>query len=286
MKRAMPTSKLQFKGSLRPAAGILTALLLALFHSGCETYEMDSLWTEDPVAIDGDSADWRGSLYYLEDEGASIGVKNDGQNLYICLLTQEPARNRLALNQGLILWFDPTGGKTKSFGIHYPIGAGGEFPPGPGKPRPDQDPEEMRERMRQARLESLDTLRILDRDGEETHRLKIDDLEEMEIAVHTSQSLFVYELKIPLSASERLPFKLQTTPGRTIGVGLEIPKMDGAGMRGTRPGGGMGGMPGGGGRGGRAGGGRGNFSPDALPGMKIWTKIKLASEEISSPPFS
>jgi hypothetical protein len=291
----MPAVK--FKTSFRPAAGIMTALLLALLHSGCETYEMDSLWLEDPVTVDGDSADWRGSLYYLEDEKASIGVKNDGQNLYICLLTQEPVRGRQALNQGLILWFDPAGGKAKSFGINYPIGAGGEFRPGQGMQRPDQDPEEMRERMRQARLDSLDTLRILDRDGEETHRLKKDELEEMEIAVQSSQSLFVYELKIPLNGTENQPFKFQAPPGRTIGVGLEIPKLDRAGMRGARPGGGMGGMPGGGGRGGRPGGGmggrsgrpgggRGAFNPDSLLGMKLWTKIKLASEEISSPPFS
>ncbi len=278
------TPSLKFKDSLRPAAGIMTALLLALLHSGCETYEMDSQWRDDPVTIDGNYAEWRGGLYYLEDEGASIGIKNEGQNLYICLLTQEPLRSRQALNQGLILWFDPAGGKAKSFGINYPIGTGGEFQSGPGMPRPDQDPEEVRERRRQGSLESLGTMRILDRDGEEIHRLKTDDLEEMEIAVSTSQSLFVYELKIPLSASENLPIKLRTNPGRTIGVGLEIPKMDRAGMRGTRPGGGMGGMPGGGGRGGRPGGGmgggmdgrsgrpgggRGAFNPDSALGMKI-----------------
>jgi hypothetical protein len=280
---------------IRPAAWVLAALLSALILGGCDTYEMDSLWLREPIQIDGDTADWEGSLYFIEDQSVSVGIKNDRDHLYLCLITHDPNRARQALGRGLILWLDPSGGENKAFGINYPMGGG--RPPMPGKDREgmERDPEAEQETERPAVFESLNELKVLDPEDEGgSLTLKLDELQGMEIAVQTSPNAFAYEIKLPLNTDDRLPFSFQTAPGRTIGIGLEIPEMDMENRLGPRPGpgGGPGGMPGGGGgMGGRPGGmgrsgGRpGGFDPDMFKGIKIWSKIHLATDATSLPPF-
>jgi len=89
-----------------------------------------------------------------------------------------------------------------------------------------------------------------------------------------------------ISRSKENPFAIGTEAGSSIGIGLEIPKMDRNAMRGRMAGtmsGRGGGMPGGsrggaggmtGGRGMRSGGGR----QEIQNGLKIWAVVKLASE--------
>ncbi len=274
----------------RLAAGAFLALLLVLTQTGCGEYQLDSLWLSKSITIDGDSSDWLGSLYYLEDDKASIGIMNDSENLYVCLITQDPTFRRQALSMGLILWFDPTGGKDKSFGINYPIGAREGFRPGQGRDPEGRDPEQIQEELRKASLESLNELKFLDPEGQEMIRMEVEQLEGMEIAVQASQGMFVYELKLPLSSVQHLPFEFDVKTGQTIGIGMEIPQVDmgearrsmeeggmggraGRGGKGGQPGGGMGG-----GMSGRPGGGRGSYDPDSLKGKKIWSKVHLASD--------
>ena len=274
----------------RPAAGAFLALLLVLTQTGCGGYELDSLWLTKTITIDGDSSEWLGSLYFLEDDKASVGIMNDNENLYVCLITQDPTLRRQALSRGLILWFDPTGGKDKSFGINYPIGARESFRPGQGRDPEGRDPEQIQEELRKASLESLDELKFIDPEGQELIRMEVEGLEGMEIAVQASQGMFVYELRLPLSSVQHLPFKFDVRTGQTIGIGMEIPQVDmqeaqramaGGGTGGKAGGSGMGSRPGGGmggGMRGRPGGGRGNFDPDSLKGKKIWSKVHLASD--------
>lgn len=243
----------------RPAAGAFLALLLVFTQAGCGDYKLDSLWLTKSISIDGDSSDWRGSLYYLEDDKASVGFMNDSENLYMCLITQDPTLIRQALSMGLIIWFDPTGGKAKSFGINFPIGARESFRLGPGRDPEGRDPEQMQEELRNTSLESLHELRFLDAEGQELDRLELEQLEGMGIAVETSQGMFVYELMIPLISDQRLPFVLAVQTGQTIGIGLEIPKVDREEIR-QSMGGGSGEGPPGGGTGGRSGGGMGGIS--------------------------
>ena len=282
--------------SIKTAAGALLALLLVLSQSGCGTYQLDSLWLTEPITVDGDSSDWLGSLYYLEEEKASVGFINDSENLYMCLITQDPDLRRRVMSMGLILWIDPVGGKDKLFGINYPIGARERFERGPDLDPEGRNPEQIREDVRKASLESLGELKFLNPEGLELERMELDQIEGMEIAVETLTGMFVYELKLPLTSDQRLPFVLDVRAGQSIGMGLEIPGIDreeirksmrGKGMGGPpdggpggRSGGGMGGMVGRGGDGmrGRTGGGRGNFDQDLLKGKKIWSKVHLASD--------
>jgi hypothetical protein len=283
----------------RLAAGASLALLLFLFQSGCRDYELESLWFAGPITIDGGSSEWRGALYYLEDEKASLGIKNNGEDLYMCLITQDPTLIRQTLSLGLVLWIDPAGGKRKSIGINYPIGARERVKMGRGSDPEGREPEQIRENLRKASLESLDKLRFLDPEGVVLDLRELDQLEGMEIAVKVSQGMFVYELRLPLISDPSLPFVLSLRTGQKIGMGLEIPKVDreevwqslGGGRGGSLPGGTTGGRSGGGmgGKGGRGGGGmrsrpgrgEGNIDQDLLEGIKIWSKIRLAIDPLS-----
>lgn len=280
---------------LKPAAGALWALLLALSLPGCRDYAIKSLWLTDAIHIDGDASDWKGNLYYFEEKKASVGIKNDRENLYICLITQDPTRIRQATSLGMILWIDPAGGKDKQFGINYPVGQTADMVPRPERGEQPRDPEEMRERMSTAAQASREEIKFLDPDGLELGRVRIDEVQGMEVAVQSTGSTFVYEIRLPLSSSENLPLVFKSQSGPVLGVGMEMPKREMPSMRGSRPGGGMGGtsgrgggMSGAGGRGsrgggmsgmaGRPGGARGNFDPDLFKGVKIWAKVTLAKQ--------
>jgi hypothetical protein len=56
----------------------------------------------------------------FKDEGLLVGVQNDIHNVYVCLMSSNRSTSRLMTHAGMIIWFEPDGGK--KFGIHYPIG--------------------------------------------------------------------------------------------------------------------------------------------------------------------
>src|SRR5262245_56632524 len=77
-----------------------------------------SQWRDRDLAIDGDSGDWPGPLRPIEENHPLMaGAMNDGQYLYLVLSTSDSTERRQILRQGLIVWFDPSGGEKKHFGL-------------------------------------------------------------------------------------------------------------------------------------------------------------------------
>jgi len=283
----------QKKGNVSLARSIVIMFLvgmIAAFTSSCREYEMKSQWCNGNITVDGNTSDWVGLLGYVEDKNISVGILNDEKFLYICLTSEDRSRRMQVMAQGMILWFDPDGGKNKTFGIRFPIG------------RPQMDPGERqammrageidREKMRENTQRILSELEILGSGKDDVQRISLTDLEGIAIGFDRRSDMLTYELRIPLAVSEELKHAVKTQPGKTIGIGIEIPKMDrsvmgssrrggmtGGGMGGRRPGGGMGGMAGGmrGGMGGR--GGMGDMQrPDMFKDLKVWITVILASD--------
>ena len=90
--------------------------------AGCKNLELSSHWPDHEVAIDGVNSEWENSSTYIEDEKVLVGVMNDENFLYISLIADDPVVRRQMLGQGFMVWFDPVGGRKKSFGIQYPLG--------------------------------------------------------------------------------------------------------------------------------------------------------------------
>jgi len=275
---------------LKAAILSLSMIILLFSQTGCSAFEINSLWREKEILIDGNSSDWLGALVYLEDNGVSVGIQNDEDDLYICLLAESSFIRSQVMRRGFTLWFDPAGGKDKTFGIKFPLG----MPVPETRPQAKDEPVDRLEREQKLeRMTSLnDKLEILGPGKADQRRIPLNKVKGIEVFIETASGLLVYELKVPLKQSEKSPYAIQTSAGDTIGVGFEMPKLDREALRGERPDGagvrsgggssggrgGTGGMRGGGG----SGGGRGGMSrsrPEEGKGLKIWVKTLLAVDK-------
>lgn len=262
---------------------LFVLFLFAILQIGCSTLELKSEWRDREITVDGKNTEWLGIMCYFEGSNISVGVLNDANSIYICMIAEDRLMRTQVMAQGFTLWFDPAGGKEKVFGIKFPIGMqameGQRIPMGLREEEPDQ------ERIREHFEESLKDLEILGPRKDERKRIPVEEVKGIEIAVDPSGGLLVYELKVPLLHSEPHPYAVGAEAGDLIGVGLEIPKMDWNAMRermGGRGPGGIGMPPGGGRRGGMGGmpggmGMGGGRRPQMPKGLKVWVSVQLAS---------
>lgn len=262
--------------------------LLFLSAAACQSLQLESVRRGSEIQIDGKSDDWVGRMMFLDNPNMSLGIQNDENFIYICIIAEDPSiRNRINMS-GMILWFDPAGGKKKTFGINFPIGR----QDAQMNPREKMNPEEERDpaRMRQQFQAALNELEILQGGQKEPLRISVDNLKGIEVSLNSASGLLIYEAKVPLLNSQDYPFSIGSQDGSLIGVGLEVPKMDmnqrpgDMGGRGGM-GGGMGGRGGtGGGMGGRGGmgggmggpGGTGRPMANTQQAIKIWAAVQLA----------
>ena len=223
-------------------------LVAGLVTTGCgSTAPMMSTWRAPGVSIDSTAREWKSPFIPIKETHLYIGMQNDSAFFYIRILAPEEEFRRRIAGPGLTVWFEPDGGKKT--GILYPMGTG------------------------------IHDLEIL---GEEKNdRTLFSPLEAPGISVRigSSEGSSMYELKMPLHATQARPYAVGALPGSTFRIEIQTEKETGAvgregeGMgEGRYPGGGEGGGFGGGrggrgggfggGRGGRGGGGGGRF--DAL----------------------
>jgi len=96
--------------------------LLTFFLVGYSKLELDSGWRERQITVDGRNDDWLGTMMYFEKEKVSLGLLNDENFMYICLIAEDQLIRNQVMRQGFTLWFDSNGSKKKTFGIKFPIG--------------------------------------------------------------------------------------------------------------------------------------------------------------------
>ncbi len=283
----------------------LLALSAVILITGCGMLELFSAWCDRKVSIDGISggAEWNGALHSMPDRGFTIGILNDEKMLYLCLSTRNQALQRKIMTAGLIVWFNETGDKRLSYGIHFPLpsreGEHGPEPPAyPGKdgiPKMDSSgrPDPLGE-IPQADMEIL-------RPGENERSVIAAErtpVGGVRCRIRNSRGVLVYELQVPLIRNGDFPHGISAKKPKIIGIGLvtggkEEPRPDG-GDRDGSPGGGRGpGCPGGPGGpggpdGGKPGGGPGGAgqppqeSPDRggmhdkMQSLDLWLKVHLA----------
>ncbi len=272
MKALSKESKGVFSGRKPVMFSILILFSFLLVGCGHSQLELNSNWRDREITVDGNNADWLGTMLFFEEDNVSVGLLNDENFLYICMIAEDQFMRTQVMRQGFTLWFDPDGGKEKTFGIKYPLGmqAGGR------RMRID---EQSMERSRQAPRRPMIELEILGPGKDELKKMPIAEAKGIDIIVEFSSGMLVYELKVPLIQSEQYPYAIGAEAGSSVGIGFETPKMKRSDMRrqmsGGRGGGGtMGGMRGGAGGRGMSGGGRRSQMPKSL---KIWTVVQLAS---------
>lgn len=272
---------------LRPLILLFVLFLSAVFQVGCTTVglNLDSNWRDREITIDGKNSEWIGAMWYFEDENISVGLRNDENFFYMCMIAEDPIIRAQVMRQGFTVWFDPDGGNEKTFGIKFPVGMQAMGAPGKMNSRGAREREQREpdpERMERALGRLLTELEILGPGKDEQTRLKVEEAKGIDIVLDTSGEMLVYEIKVPLLPNEQHPYAVGAEAGDLIGIGLEIPKLDRSTMRKKMGDTGRGGgMPGGGRMGGRGGGMgmRGGMGPQMPKGIKLWLTLQLASQE-------
>lgn len=120
------------------AFAAITIISIAAGCSGAKTLAT-STWQSQPVVIDGNMDDWQQPLRYANaDTRVNYSFTNDGEKLYLCLLTVDRrAQSKIMLGGLQIKIQDASAGKDEKVAtLIYPIGGSITFP----KPDKDADP--------------------------------------------------------------------------------------------------------------------------------------------------
>lgn len=211
-------------------AGVIVAVCLCVPACGSPTIQ--GRWKDREIKIDGDYRDWESSLYHFEDAGIYAGVLRDETYLYLCVSSSDPARVRQALHGGLTVWFDATGGRKKSLGIRFPVGApspAGERPPRTGRGGEPPNFQKLLERFTGPERE----IELL-RDSSASRRMLVADAAGLDVQIGLVEDVLTYELRIPLAASPEFPYAIAASPVQTVSVGLMTTAL--GGRRAPRPG--------------------------------------------------
>jgi hypothetical protein len=195
-------------------------LCLLLAAGGCGQPEFPSRWLDRQVVIDGDPRDWTGAVYSLDGERTVAGFFNDSTDLYVCLVSSDPNVSRQVLGRGLTLWLDPDGGRAKTFGIRYPLGA---RDPGAPPPRGGGDPD--RRVLAWAFPDSTAEAEIIE-GGALLARLPLGQVQGVKVRVGLKDDVLTYEARIPLARDEQHPHAIDARRDRPIGLGLETPRFE------------------------------------------------------------
>ncbi len=247
------------------------AALLVLPHPSHGKTEIQCRQKDRDIAIDGDSSEWGQALTLIKEAKLSCGLVNDGEYLFVAVVTSDRQVIRQIMLSGLYTWFDEQGKQAKNFGVYFPIGLQESGVPqeGGGHPGPQAgNPAGKPDSLTTAFFESAREFMLYSPIEEEWRRATVGKLGDAEAVAGYSNNTLVVEIKVPLLRREPGAYGVGAAPGSVIGMGLESPqiRMPRAGHQGPpgqsrpegddqgveRPGGGGGppGMGGGGGSGG------------------------------------
>jgi hypothetical protein len=253
---------------MSPLFMVALVVSVSTLTGGCSsTAELSSSWNDNQIVVDGHADDWGGHFFYLKDSHVSLGLRNDQDFLYVCLMSSEGQFRRQIMGLGLTVWLEPENGK--KWGIHYPIGFAGQgerpsFNRGEGEGERDTT---------QAFGQLLQNLEIVESGKDEHQQYSAIEVPGISVKVGSSQGSVVYELKVPLKESSDHPYAVGAGPESTVKLALETGKFEGRSREGGmgEEGRGGGGGYGGGGRGGfggrgRGGGGRGGYGGRGMAG--------------------
>ncbi|MSR81471.1 MAG: hypothetical protein EXS58_00885 [Candidatus Latescibacteria bacterium] len=270
---------------------------LAFGAAGCGKLEMDSSWRTREITVDGGDTEWQGVLTYVAKGNTIVSLLNDEEFLYLRLASADRVTQAQVMRLGFTVWFDVSGGKRRTFGIHFPNGTGGG-----GRLFAAGEEDEEQEFGRAERMErepkepppaiALGQMEIIGPGKSERHQMKDTDAQGIDLKVVQAESRLVYELKIPLVRDEAHPYGIGAQPGQPFSVAFETSLPDRGAMRNRRgdggrmpggPGGGMGPEGLGRGDGGMGGGmmpsgGRRRPSSGAQPQpLQLWVTVRLAT---------
>jgi hypothetical protein len=252
------------------------SLVAAFTFFGCSSsLELSSGWTTQTLKIDGSGSGLNEATTNIPGPEVLVGIKNDKDNLYICMITSNRMTQMQMLALGSTVWINAEGRKDKTFGVRFPVAGllqGHRFPA-----RENQDDLNRLVDVAQRQIE------IIGPETDAIRRLQIQEGKGVEARLGYANETLTCELKVPLHKSDAHPYAVNSDQANTISIGLETGPFSAAMM--GQPGGSSpsmnarsGGRTGGRGGGGSPG-GAGGLGGDAPEPLKHWLVVHLAGGE-------
>jgi hypothetical protein len=269
---------------------LLGTLFLLFSFSGCSSMpEIVSTPNHNDITIDGNQKDWGTSFIPVKNDNVAVAFRNDGENLYVCLITSDNQKIVKILSMGLTVWLYPSDSKD-AIGVQFPVKKTMEEMH-VARQDNNTNPDDVNGRI-QHLLSIQNELIIVDDNNIGIYSSSPDADKGFKAKIGYSMNQLVYELKVPLKGNKDFSqVVLNAKPTDKIGVTFESGKIqnikgddqqrgesgEGGGGGGRRGGGGMGGSHGSGmGRGGNRSSGNSpgkDFSP-----LKYEFKVKLTAD--------
>jgi len=234
--------------------------------AGCKQLDIDTVWTDDPIIVDGVTTEWSDlETTYLEEKKVLIGLSNDSDNIYILLRFGDPSWIQTMRMGSLTVWLDKAGKKREELGIRY---YGGPEPAGIPDRRSPGD------------IQIIPTrLTVVTKNPDMEVSIPTDGSKGPAAAFRITSGIYTCEISIPLLDETEDVYGIDAEPGQVLMLGLDLKvnreRLAQAGQRGV-PGAGR---SGGGMIGGR-GGSMGGRMPGGMSGMpkeqKLWINTVLA----------
>lgn len=257
----------------------ILSLVATFAFFGCRSsLELRSGWTSQTLKIDGSGAGLNEATTNIPGPDVLVGIKNDKDNLYICMITSNRMTQMQMLALGSTVWIDGEGKKNKTFGVRFPVAGllqGHRFPA-----RENQEDLNRLIDVAQRQFE------IIGSQTDEIRRIPVQEGKGVEARLGYANETLMCELKVPLQKSDAHPYAVNSEPAKTISIGLETGPFSAAMM--GQPSGSSPSMSArtGSRTGGRAGGGSpgsaGGLGGDAPEPLKHWLVVHLAGGESGS----
>lgn len=197
---------------------IFTTFLI--LFAGCGDEEINSVWNQSFITIDGNQSDWEGKLHYLSDQQSVVGIANDNDYLYLCLATNDTAKMFQFFSTGFTVWIESKNSDEK-IGVQYPMRSG-----------------DMRRMMRprntQTEAERPDAIVRLNEFKAQQNEIGIVNEDNFPLTVYpltnelglnvdlgVQMGLLVYEMKIALDKDLYGGHNLKSGPGDELTIGFE-----------------------------------------------------------------
>jgi hypothetical protein len=188
-------------------------LAVGLLYGCSTTLELTSLWRDREIAIDGVDSEWRDATTYARASDAALGITNDANYLYACLITSNRQVQVQMLAYGCTVWLDPEGKANKTFGIHFPVG--GQLQARRFLTR--DNPEEL-QRFVDLAQSNLEIVGLSEADRRQIVNRNVTGID---ARLGYSEGILVYELKVPLRETAEHRYAIGATGAQTISVGFE-----------------------------------------------------------------
>lgn len=187
----------------------VAAVSVPLLLIGCKELEVETIWTENSIDIDGSASEWADlETTYFEEQKVLIGLSNDNDNIYLLVRFGDPSWIQTMRMGSLTVWLDKAGKKKERLGIRYYGG------PQPARIADRRNPEE--DRIIPTRLTVVTT------DPDKEVSIPSDGSRGPSAAFLITSGLYTCEIRIPMLEDPDSGYGIEIKPGESLMIGLEL----------------------------------------------------------------